>query len=340
MNLIAILRESVTITIFVFSMMVFVDWLNVRSRGGMTTALRGRKWREYILSSFLGSTPGCLGSFMNVSMYVHGLIGFGALVGGMIATSGDEAYVMLSLFPGKALLLFGVLFISGIVFGAISDWIAKRMGISTCEECHLQQVHKDAIETHAWRLLKENLRHPTGPRILLLSLMIGLLVIAVLGVVGPKTWDWMRVTLVVLLALGTVLGMSGSEHYLREHIIGHVLRKHTVRVFLWTFGALLVLSFLPSQETVEAFIHGHIWLIFLFAGLLGIIPESGPHMIFVMMFASGMIPFSVLFVSSFVQDGHGMLPLLSVSVRDSLRVKAFNLVFGLTVGGILYAFGI
>ena len=340
MNVLAVLREAVTITIFVFSMMVLVDWLNVRSRGGMTTALRGRKWREYVLSSFLGSTPGCLGAFMNVSMYVHGLIGFGALVGGMIATSGDESYVMLSLFPGKALILFGALFISGIVFGAISDWLAKLMHITTCEECHLQQVHKDELKTHGWDLLKENLRHPTVLRIAFLLLMIGLLVIAVLGVVGPKTWDWMRITLVVLLGLGTVLGMSGSEHYLREHIIGHVLRRHTVRVFLWTFGVLLILSFLPSRETVQAFIQGHIWLIFISAGLLGIIPESGPHMIFVMMYASGMIPFSVLFVSSFVQDGHGMLPLLSVSVKDSLRVKAFNLVFGLAVGGVLYAFGI
>jgi len=73
---------------------------------------------------------------------------------------------------------------------------------------------------------------------------------------------------------------------------------------------------------------------------LGIIPESGPHMIFVMMYAAGLIPFSVLFVSSFVQDGHGMLPLFAVSLRDSLRVKAFNLGFGLAVGGILYLFGV
>jgi len=340
MNVLAVLREAVTITIFVFSMMVLVDWLNVRSRGGMTAALRGRKWREYMLSSFLGSTPGCLGAFMNVSMYVHGLIGFGALVGGMIATSGDEAYVMLAKFPKQALILFGGLFIAGIIFGAISDWLAARMHITPCAECHLQQVHLDELEPHGWKLLRENLRHPTALRILFSLLMIGLLIIAILGIVGPKTWDWMRITLVILLGLGTVLGMSGSEHYLKEHIIGHVLRRHTVRVFLWTFGALFLLSFLPSQETVSVFLQHHMLWVFLFAGLLGIIPESGPHMIFVMMYASGMIPFSVLFVSSFVQDGHGMLPLLSVSVRDSLRVKAFNLVFGLAVGGVLYAVGI
>ncbi len=340
MRALVIFREAMTITVFVFSMMVFVDWLNVRSRGGMTTALRGRRWREYLLASFLGATPGCLGAFMNVSLYVHGLISFGALVGGMIATSGDESYVMLSLFPGKALILFGGLFLAGIVFGAVSDWVAKRVGIVPCETCQLQEVHPGEFNANRWETLRANLRHPSLLRLGFLFLMIALLVVASLGVVGPKAWNWMRITLVILLSFGAVLGLSSSEHYLREHIVNHILRKHTLRVFLWTFGALLVLSFLPPQETVRAFIQGHIWLIFLFAGLLGIIPESGPHMIFVMMYASGMIPFSVLFVSSFVQDGHGMLPLLSVSVRDSLRVKAFNLVFGLAVGGILYLFGI
>lgn len=341
MNVLAILREAVTITIFVFSMMVFVDWLNVRSRGGMKHALRGRRWREYTLSSFLGVTPGCLGAFMNVSMYVHGLIGFGALVGGMIATSGDEAYVMLSLFPKRALILFAGLFVAGIVFGYLSDLIAGRLGIRPCKECDLQTIHPEELEKgRQWETLRTSLRHPSLTRLLFLLFMLALLIISTLGIVGPKEWGWMRITLVTLLSLGTLLGLSSSEHYLKEHIIGHILRRHTLRVFLWTFGALLVMSFLPSEEVVRAFIQAHMLWVFLLAGLLGVIPESGPHMIFVMMYASGLIPFSVLFVSSFVQDGHGMLPLLSVSVRDSLRVKVFNLVFGLAVGGALYLFGV
>jgi hypothetical protein len=72
---------------------------------------------------------------------------------------------------------------------------------------------------------------------------------------------------------------------------------------------------------------------------MGIIPESGPHLIFVMMYAQALVPFSVLFTTSFVQDGHGMLPLLSYSLKDSVVIKIFNLFFGLAVGGILYAMG-
>jgi len=41
----------------------------------------------------------------------------------------------------------------------------------------------------------------------------------------------------------------------------------------------------------------------LLAVFLGIIPESGSHMIFVMLYANGMIPFSILLASSIVQDG-------------------------------------
>ncbi|MDY6844221.1 MAG: putative manganese transporter, partial [Thermodesulfobacteriota bacterium] len=74
--------------------------------------------------------------------------------------------------------------------------------------------------------------------------------------------------------------------------------------------------------------------------LIGIVPESGPHLIFVMMYAQGLVPFSVLFTVSFVQDGHGMLPLLSYTIKDSILIKVFNLVFGLVVGGILFAIGL
>jgi hypothetical protein len=62
--------------------------------------------------------------------------------------------------------------------------------------------------------------------------------------------------------------------------------------------------------------------------------------VFVMMYAQGLIPFSVLFKASFVQDEHGMLLLLSYSIKDSLLTKIFNLVFGLAVGGALYALGL
>jgi hypothetical protein len=78
----------------------------------------------------------------------------------------------------------------------------------------------------------------------------------------------------------------------------------------------------------------------LIACLVGLIPESGPHMMFVTLFAAGTIPFGILLSSSVVQDGHGMLPLLAESKRSFLFVKMINFAVGLLVGLACYAIGI
>ena len=92
--------------------------------------------------------------------------------------------------------------------------------------------------------------------------------------------------------------------------------------------------------SLETYIHSHMIWVLVIGAFIGIIPESGPHLIFVMMYAQELVPFSVLFTTSFVQDGHGMLPLLSYSLKDSILVKLLNLVFGLGIGGILLSLGL
>jgi hypothetical protein len=52
-----------------------------------------------------------------------------------------------------------------------------------------------------------------------------------------------------------------------------------------------------------------------------------------------MIPFSVLLASSFVQDGHGMLPMLAHSRREFLLIKAINFSAGLLLGAAAMALG-
>jgi hypothetical protein len=73
-------------------------------------------------------------------------------------------------------------------------------------------------------------------------------------------------------------------------------------------------------------------IVMVIAVLVGIIPESGPHLVFVTLFASGQIPFSILLASSISQDGHGMLPLLAESKRGFLAVKITNIIFAFIAG--------
>jgi hypothetical protein len=81
------------------------------------------------------------------------------------------------------------------------------------------------------------------------------------------------------------------------------------------------------------------WLIVLaLAVLIGFIPESGPHMVFVTMYADGILPFSLLLASSISQDGHGMLPLLAESKKAFLSVKIVNGIFATFTGLVWHIF--
>jgi hypothetical protein len=103
----------------------------------------------------------------------------------------------------------------------------------------------------------------------------------------------------------------------------------------------------PHDNRLRVMDHLHleVWMqenqaiILLIACFVGLIPESGPHLLFLTLFAENAIPFSTFLASSIVQDGHGMLPLLAESRRDFLKVKAINLVVGPLTGFIGYASG-
>ncbi|MCK4358580.1 MAG: hypothetical protein KAW92_07520, partial [Candidatus Cloacimonetes bacterium] len=129
------------------------------------------------------------------------------------------------------------------------------------------------------------------------------------------------------------------EHFLEEHLWKHIVKVHIPRIFLWTLGALLVMQVLLSQLNIEQWIESNKFIILIIACLIGLIPESGPHMIFVTLFAQGAIPFSILMASSIVQDGHGMLPMLAESKRGFVFVKFINLLIGFLVGILGYFIG-
>jgi len=328
------------ITLFVFVMMLIIDYVNVFTKGRLEGAMRGGRARQYTIASFLGATPGCLGAFMNVSFYVHGLLSFGAITGGMIATSGDEAFVMLALFPRQAILLFILLFVIGIMGGFVSDRLVSRLGITTRENCDLQVVHLETDHRLFDLTALKNFSRLSPIRYLVSFSLLIIIMALVLGYVGPHTWNWQRITIVALLFVATFIILTASDHYLEDHIWDHIIKRHLWQVFLWTFFALLFIHIGLSHWNLEGFVKTHMLWIFLVCALVGLIPESGPHMVFVMMFAQGIVPLSILLTSSIVQDGHGMLPMFSYSVKDAILIKIFNLVIAIVIGLPLLLLGI
>ena len=113
------LRTAVLVTGLVVIMMMLIEVFNVSSSGRMFSGLRNRRFGQVLLSALLGAIPGCMGGFASVSLYTHGLISFGALIAMMIASSGDEAFVMLAMFPGQSAWIFLILFVVAVAIGLL-----------------------------------------------------------------------------------------------------------------------------------------------------------------------------------------------------------------------------
>lgn len=340
MAVIEVLRHALMITGFVFTMMLLIEYINVQTRGKMETLLKRKRFSQYIIASFLGAIPGCLGAFTVVTFYSHRIVSFGALVATMIATSGDEAFVMFAMFPGKALIITGVLFGLGILAGIITDkLVPSNLLKKEFIENKLPLHEEESCICFQKGTIFPQLKHCSFQRALLLFMLILLMLGFSTGYIGPNEWNWIRVTLVITVGIALFIVFTVPEHFLEKHLWEHIVKVHLPRIFLWVFGVLLVLHFVLEPLNIEQWITGNQLVVLLIACLIGLIPESGPHLIFVTLFAQGMIPGSVLLASSIVQDGHGMLPLLAESKRGFVYVKVINLIVGLVIGLIGYMTG-
>ncbi len=136
-------------------------------------------------------------------------------------------------------------------------------------------------------------------------------------------------------------GEPELHHFLKDHVYEHILKRHVPRLFFWILSTLLVIHLTLEHWDLGSLIATlpRFWLLII-AALIGIIPESGPHLIFLFLYIEGLIPLSVLFVNTLSQDGHGLLPLIAHSVKDTVYVQIFTTSFSLFVGLILYSMGL
>ena len=326
-------NHAIMITAFVAMMMVMIEYLNVLSRGLWQKNLRSSRWKQYLLAAFLGATPGCLGAFAAVSLYAHCEISLGAVVAAMIATSGDESFVMLSMIPGQAPLIFLLLIGVALLAAVVTDLIFPSRGAdetSCSHDLHLHE-HDNAFSFDKQQLASQ-WRHCSPARgVLCLGLALFLFGV-IAGQLGFDEWGWERITLVIVSIFALAIIATVPDHFLDEHLWHHVVMVHVPRIFLWTLAALLAMHLILEQLHLETWLHENQLIVLVLACLVGLIPESGPHLIFLTLYVEGSIPLSIFLASSVVQDGHGMLPMLAESRPDFFKIKTINFIFGMAMG--------
>jgi hypothetical protein len=253
----------------------------------------------------------------------------------MIATSGDEAFVMLSMFPVKAIGLTILIAVIGFAAAYVTDKLYKNQGKLLVKEEHQLPLHpEEYCDGFPKGYMIKQLKEITYERTLLISILAVFLILILTSSIEPYVWNWVKVTLLASTLFGLFVVITVPNHFLEKHLWEHVVKKHLLRIFLWTLGALLVIQVLNQFIDLESWIHANTFTVLIIAVLIGIIPESGPHLIFVTLFAAGSIPFSILMASSIVQDGHGTLPLLAVSKKGFLFLKLINVIIGFILGAL------
>ncbi len=168
------LIESVKISLIMFAMMILVEIFVIKLKDKVIKKFANKKTvSKYAVASFFGIIPGCIGTFAMDSLYMSGLIGFGTLTTTLISTSGDEAFLMLSLAQqGKISwtiigLLTLTLFILGILGGFLADIFVKKTKLKLCEKCSIKKhkgkesdfkhfvkehIFEHIIKKHLWKI--------------------------------------------------------------------------------------------------------------------------------------------------------------------------------------------
>lgn len=298
-----VFSSALEITGLVLLMMALIEFVNVSSSGKLVEKLQHRPFLQLVVSCLLGAIPGCAGGFAVVSLYAHNLLTFGALVGGMVATFGDEAFFLFVQSPKWGLIVTGVLFALGIVVGTAVNLMYRRPArVGEVSDLGASSEEKHQVEGAHDLVIHETMDHHEH---------------SVAGVPGFK---------------------EKLCHFFVEHLWNHIVKQHFLTVFLWSFGVLLFLKTFGYFLDLETLLHTHVWakyLLLLLAVLIGFIPESGPHLVFIVMFLEGSIPFGVLLGNCIAQNGHAGLPLLAQSRRSFLQMKIFTMLLGLLCGAIM-----
>jgi len=277
------LNESLVIILIIFSLMVIVELFTLKYKDKLISFAKKNDFLRFVIASLFGILPGCTGTFVMDGLYMAGLLGFGGLMATLIATSGDEAFLIVSLATkGEiswtiVLILMSTLFLLGIIGAYLARAFIKTSNMKFCKKCSID-YHK-----------------------------------------GEE---------------------FNLKHFLTKHIYKHIFKKHIWKIFLWVFAAIFIINISSGFiDSSKLFTGGNLFFVLIIAALIGILPISGPNAFLVVLFAKGVIPFSILLTNSIIQDGHGLLPIIGFSIEDAVKLKTFNFVFGLVIGIVLLLIG-
>ena len=184
-----IFKHASVITIFVMIMMLLIEYLTVQTKGKWSKPFEKNPVLQVLFAAIMGIIPGCFGVYVIVTLYVHRVFNFAALIAAMIATSGDEAFFLLAMIPSKALLLFGIMFCISMLSGLILNLTPAGKSLLYLPVNHMK-IHEHDPDCTCFEpsLIIPQLKKISFERAILLSAGIIFTILLLSGDLGPERW--------------------------------------------------------------------------------------------------------------------------------------------------------
>ncbi len=233
----------------------------------------------------------------------------------------------------------------------LQDGPIRHIGHSDGDSIDMLLHHREAA--HHEEGLAYRFTHNVGYKIFWVMMAIGL-ILGILLLFQVDVNDALGIP-----SLGTIIGIAGlvfciiymiidkrfiknEEHdtaeqkafSLKETLVHNA--QDTAFVCLWVFVAYFVYElfviFIGGEAVVQSWMMVTGLLSVILGAVIGLVPGCGPQIIFVSLYARGMIPFAALLANAISQDGDALFPLLAIDRRSSLWATVITTIPALLFG--------
>lgn len=354
----------IEVGVFVGAILLLFAFIDYRQGGRFIGYIgRAKRWQPF-LGALLGLTPGCGGAIFVMPLFFKGSVTFGTVVATLMATMGDAAFVLIASSPLHYLLVSILSFIAAVITGYLVDMTSLGDNILRKYRGQVAPAAKEidvtSAETAATTMtLSPNQKLANGLTTVFWALIaIGLL----LGIMNLAQVD---INELIIPNLGLVIGVTGTvlsvgvmiwgrrylrasrsseEKSLRNTMLDNLVETAFVITCVlvgYMLYEVVVLAagggnYAMGEMAVESVLLAAGVLSVVVAVAVGIIPGCGPQIIFVSLFAQGLVPFSALVANAISQDGDALFPILAMDRRSAIWATLINKLPALIIGLLVF----
>ncbi|MTI96422.1 MAG: hypothetical protein FH749_13265 [Firmicutes bacterium] len=347
----------IEVGVFVGAVLLLFGWVDCRYKGRLVGFIANSKRWQPLLGGLLGLTPGCGGAIFVMPLFFKGSVTFGTVVATLMATMGDSAFVLIVSSPVHWLLVSGLTLFTGVLTGYAVDQAGLGRVILAKYRRQVGENPDSASGDASVVADRSSLK-------LVNVFSIGFWILVSIGLIlGILQLMQVDINALAIPGAGLIVGVTGTVISVLVTLWGKHLKfsghgenswsrtllrnfRETAFVTTWVFIGYLLFEFLVltagsgdylvGEQVVEAVLLAAGAASVFIAVAVGIIPGCGPQIIFVSLFAQGLIPFAALAANAVSQDGDALFPVLAMDRRSAFWATAINKLPALALGLIIF----